>query len=54
MCCNESSKQDCCQKPEHLKSAEPEECSPERILECHGEVREHPCAPEETPKKGDV
>jgi ArsR family transcriptional regulator len=31
-----------CQKPEELK-AKPEECSPEQILKCHGEVPEHPC-----------
>jgi len=31
-----------CQKPEELKG-KPEECSPEQILKCHGEVPEHPC-----------
>jgi len=31
-----------CQKPELLKG-KPEECSPEQIKECHGEVLEHPC-----------
>jgi hypothetical protein len=38
MCCGESK----CQKPEKLKG-KPEECSPERIKECHGDVKKHPC-----------
>jgi ArsR family transcriptional regulator len=33
-----------CQKPEELKG-KPEECSPEQIKKCHGEVPEHPCIP---------
>jgi len=33
-----------CQKPEDLKG-KPEECSPEQILKCHGEVSKHPCIP---------
>jgi len=31
-----------CQKPENLKG-KPEECSPEQIRKCHGDVKEHPC-----------
>jgi len=31
-----------CQRPENLKG-EPEECSPEQIKKCHGDVEEHPC-----------
>jgi len=31
-----------CQKPDQLKG-KPEECSPEQVKECHGEVEEHPC-----------
>jgi len=31
-----------CQKPEEL-TGKPEECSPEQIRKCHGEVPEHPC-----------
>jgi len=31
-----------CQKPEKLKG-KPEECSPEQIRECHGDVEKHPC-----------
>jgi len=31
-----------CEHPEKLKG-KPEECSPEQIRECHGEVVEHPC-----------
>ena len=40
MCCT-----DCCQHPEKLKG-KPEECTPEQIKECHGEVKEHPCESE--------
>jgi hypothetical protein len=32
----------CCQRPEVL-TGKPEQCSPEQIHECHGEVTEHPC-----------
>ncbi len=31
-----------CQKPEELQG-KPEDCSPEQIRTCHGEVSEHPC-----------
>ena len=31
-----------CQKPEVLEG-KPEECSPEQIKKCHGDVEEHPC-----------
>ena len=31
-----------CQKPENLKGR-PEDCSPEQIRKCHGDVKEHPC-----------
>ncbi len=31
-----------CQKPEELKG-KPEECSPEQIEKCHGDVEQHPC-----------
>ncbi len=34
--------QSCCQYPEKLKG-KPEECRPEKIKECHGEVETHPC-----------
>jgi ArsR family transcriptional regulator len=40
MCCK-----DCCEHPEKLKGR-PEECTPEQIKECHGEVKEHPCESE--------
>jgi len=40
MCRNE--KQPGCQKPENL-SGKPEECSPEQIRQCHGDVEAHPC-----------
>ena len=31
-----------CQKPEVLEG-KPDECSPEQIKKCHGDVQEHPC-----------
>ena len=31
-----------CQHPERLKG-KPEECSPEQIAKCHGDVEKHPC-----------
>ena len=47
--CGEEGK---CQKPENLKG-KPEECSPEQIRKCHGEVEGHPCVQSEgdCPKK---
>jgi hypothetical protein len=33
-----------CQKPENLKG-KPEDCTPEQIKKCHGDVAEHPCCP---------
>ncbi len=36
----------CCEKPENLKGR-PEDCSPEQIRKCHGDVTEHPCAPKD-------
>ena len=38
MCWGESG----CQKPAQLKH-KPEECSPEQIKKCHGDVKGHPC-----------
>ncbi len=46
MCCKESSNRDYCKEPGRLEG-KPEECSPEQIRECHGEVREHPCTTKE-------
>ncbi|MEJ5377042.1 MAG: metalloregulator ArsR/SmtB family transcription factor [bacterium] len=40
---------DCCQRPEKLK-ARPQQCTPEQVRECHGEVPKHPC---EFPVAGD-
>ena len=34
-----------CQQPIKLKD-KPENCSPEQIRECHGDVKEHPCKKE--------
>ena len=36
-----------CQKTEELKG-KPEECSPEQIKKCHGDVEEHPCVQKPT------
>jgi len=38
-----------CQKPEALEG-KPEDCSPEQIKKCHGDVREHPCVETEKDK----
>jgi len=35
----------CCEKPDKLKG-KPEECTPVQIKECHGDVKNHPCAGE--------
>jgi ArsR family transcriptional regulator len=37
--------QSCCERPEKLKG-KPEECTPEQIRECHGDVKGHPCKEE--------
>ncbi len=40
MCgCNE--KKDC-QKPDNLKG-KPQDCPPEQVRKCHGDVKKHPC-----------
>jgi len=39
----------CCEHPEKLKG-KPEECTPEQIRECHGDVKKHSCEGEK--KKG--
>jgi hypothetical protein len=44
--CEEKQK---CQKPEELKG-KPEDCKPEQIEKCHGEVKEHPCVTGEDEK----
>jgi len=38
---DKSERRKVCQHPEKLKG-KPEECSPEQIKECHGQVVEHP------------
>ena len=40
---------DCCRQPDGLKGR-PGECTPERIKECHGDEKDHPCVP----KKGEL
>jgi len=51
----EKSDCNCCQKPEELKG-KPQDCSPEQVQECHGDVANHPCAPdkETRPAKEDA
>ncbi len=31
-----------CQKPEQLRG-KPQDCSPEQVRKCHGDVKRHPC-----------
>lgn len=40
----------CCERPEKLKG-KPEECTPQQIKECHGDVKEHPCKGEKKEAK---
>jgi ArsR family transcriptional regulator len=40
----------CCEHPEKLKG-KPEECTPEQIRECHGDVKTHPCEGEKKERK---
>ena len=35
----------CCERPEKLKG-KPEDCTPEQIRDCHGDVKKHPCTEE--------
>jgi len=51
MCCQDDQKKGC-QKPENLKGT-PEECTPEQIRECHGDIKEHACLPQEDPGQPD-
>jgi hypothetical protein len=43
--CKEEMKKGC----EHLEKlkGKPEDCTPEQIKECHGDVKAHPCAEKE-------
>jgi len=38
--------QNCCQQPNKLMD-KPENCTPERIRECHGDEQQHPCTKED-------
>ena len=40
----------CCERPEKLKD-KPENCTPEQIRECHGDVKTHPCQGEKKEEK---
>jgi len=48
-CCNEEKKG--CQKPENLKG-KLEDCSPEQIKKCHGDVKAHSCLPKKDAREG--
>jgi hypothetical protein len=49
MCCEENHcETHCCEKPDRLRD-KPQECTPEQIRECHGEVQEHPCTEKSEP-----
>jgi len=39
MCCGKTK----CERPKDLKG-KPEECLPEQVKKCHGNVKKHPCA----------
>lgn len=41
MCCTQ--KKQGCEKPENLKG-KPEDCMPEQIRRCHGNIKEHQCS----------
>lgn len=41
-----------CQKPDNL-TGKPEECSPEQIKKCHGDLKEHPCVDKTNSDKTD-
>ena len=45
MCCRNEKKQEGCRRPKDLKG-KPEDCTPEQVKKCHGDVREHPCVAE--------
>ena len=40
--CTKHSKKRCCLNPEQ-KRANPGNCSPKQIKECHGDEKHHPC-----------
>lgn len=40
----------CCERPEKLKG-KAEDCTPEQIRDCHGDVKNHPCAQEKKEEK---
>lgn len=42
--------QNCCQQPIKLQD-KPENCTPEQIRECHGDVNEHPCTQDKRDSK---
>ena len=45
-------KKEGCQKPENLKG-KPQDCTPEQIKKCHGDVKKHPCCEDEAKATAD-
>ena len=45
-------KKEGCRKPENLKG-KPQDCTPEQIKKCHGDVKKHPCCEDETKASAD-
>jgi len=48
MCCGKTK----CERPKEMKG-KAEECSPEQVKKCHGDVKEHPCLPKNASRKED-
>ena len=42
MSCCKKNKNARCEKPQNLKGR-PEDCTPQQIRQCHGDVKKHPC-----------
>lgn len=40
----------CCERPEKIQG-KPEECTPEQIRDCHGDVKNHPCTTQKKEEK---
>lgn len=45
MCGHKKRRNSCCERLDHLKG-KPQNCTPERVRECHGEKQDHTCAPQ--------
>jgi hypothetical protein len=49
MCCSNEKKS--CQKPENLKG-KPQDCPPEQVRKCHGDLKKHPCTDDSEAESG--